>query len=34
MTDEDTVLCWACPHDVDEHDAWGRCVEGDCVCGW
>jgi hypothetical protein len=32
--DRETVPCWLCPHDVDEHDERARCVEVDCQCGW
>jgi hypothetical protein len=30
----DTVVCWSCAHDVDEHDVRGRCLEDGCACGW
>lgn len=31
---DETVLCWSCPHNVDEHDVLARCGEPTCGCGW
>lgn len=30
----ESVVCWSCAHDVDEHDVRGRCLEDRCTCGW
>lgn len=34
MVDNETVECWWCPHDVDEHDVRARCLDPACACGW
>lgn len=34
MYDDETVRCWVCPHDVDDHDEHARCMSATCPCGW
>lgn len=34
ILDTETVRCWLCPHDVDDHDERARCVLASCGCGW
>lgn len=34
MIDDETIRCWDCPHDVDDHDERARCLTLTCSCGW